>query len=383
MRALLPGTRSRLGPAGALLPGLELLARGRWIPGLGRLVLVALVAWALASGMESPSGPGPRRGPPVDAVLAWCWWTGLVVVLWLGAWRRARGRTDLAPGLRSRVRRSLEESPAGQLGLYGVVILATLVALTPLIAPHPPSALDVGPPSHPPAWAWPMGTDVFGRDVLSRVLYGGRISLAIGLVAVLIASTIGTAIGAVAGYAGGWLDRALMWVVDLALSLPRLVLLLAIVGMFDFTGARSVVLIVAVLGLTGWMGVSRIVRSQVLSLREQEFVQAARALGMGWARIVFRHLVPNATAPVIVFSSLAVGTTILAEAGLSFLGLGVPAPTPTWGTLVQDGWVPLRSAPWIATFPGLAIVAAVMAFNLLGDGLRDALDPRMRRPPPA
>ncbi len=184
--------------------------------------------------------------------------------------------------------------------------------------------------------------------------------------------------GTAAGYFGGWIDGALMWLVDLLLSLPRLVLLLAIVGFFRASGAQSLFLIVAILGLTGWMGVSRIVRSTVLSLKEQDFIQACRALGLPTWRIMLLHLVPNTLAPVIVYASLAIGSTILVEAALSFLGLGVPPPTATWGAIVNDGREYMRSAPWITIFPGLMIVAAVMSFNLLGDGLRDALDPRLR-----
>ena len=169
-----------------------------------------------------------------------------------------------------------------------------------------------------------------------------------------------------------------MWFTDLLLSLPRLVFLLAIIGMYRAAGAQSIFLIVVVLGITGWMGIARIVRSQVLSLKEQEFVQATRALGLKPARIILRHIIPNALAPVIVYASLAIGSTILVEASLSFLGLGVPPPTSTWGAIVNDGREYLRTAWWITLFPGLMIVAAVMSFNLLGDGLRDALDPKLR-----
>ena len=203
-------------------------------------------------------------------------------------------------------------------------------------------------------------------------------NLLIGFLAVGIAATIGTVVGATAGFIGGWVDRTLMWFVDLLLALPQLILLLAVVGIVDVGGVWRLVMIVAILGLTAWMGIGRIVRSTVLSLKEQDFVQAARALGYSQSRIVLRHLIPNAMAPVIVYCSLAIGSTMLAEAGLSFLGLGVQPPTSTWGVLVDEGRDPLRHAPWISLFPGFAIVLAVMCFNLAGDGLRDALDPKQR-----
>jgi peptide/nickel transport system permease protein len=248
-----------------------------------------------------------------------------------------------------------------------------------LIAPFGPDLVYVGPALSPPDQIHRLGTDGFGRDVFSRLLYGGRISLSIGFVAVSIAATLGTSVGAAAGFFGGWVDRSLMWVTDLLLSLPRLVLLITIAGLFPMSGAGAIFLMVTVLGLTGWMGVARIVRSEVLSLKERDFVAAARAIGMSDMRILWRHIVPNALAPVIVFCSLAIGSTMLAEAALSFLGLGVQPPTATWGVMVDNGREPLRDAPWVAIFPGLAIVAAVMAFNLVGDGLRDALDPKLKR----
>lgn len=285
-------------------------------------------------------------------------------------------------------RRQFAQNRTGMIGLFGVLVLAAITLLTPMITPYDPDQVDFAEKLLAPGWhptadhaglrLLPMGSDEFGRDLFSRVLFGGRISLVIGLVAVAIAATIGVAIGATAGYAAGLADRLLMWVVDLLLSLPSLVLLLAIVGLFRPKGVESIFLIVTILGLTSWMSVSRIVRSQVLSLKEQEFVQAARALGLSPARIVTRHLIPNALAPVIVYCSLAVGAVILSEASLSFLGLGVAPPTSTWGTLVGEGKDHLMRAPWIVAFPGLAILAAVMSFNLLGDGLRDSLDPKLR-----
>jgi peptide/nickel transport system permease protein len=219
-----------------------------------------------------------------------------------------------------------------------------------------------------------MGTDQAARDVLSRLLYGARISLGIGILAVAISVTLGTLLGAVAGYLGGWVDGAVMRFVDMVIAFPRLVLLVTIVAVFQ----PSILLIVAVLGLTLWPGTARIVRGEVLALRERGFVLAARALGYSRRRIILRHVVPNVLGPVIVAATLGIGETIVLEAGLSFLGLGVQPPTPSWGTMVADGRNNLLGAWWLSTFPGFAIVLTVLAFNLVGDGLRDAMDPRLR-----
>ncbi len=263
------------------------------------------------------------------------------------------------------------------LGLLLIVLLAATALLAPAVAPYDPDAQDdiVATRYRPPSASHPMGTDRFGRDVLSRVVYGARISLSIGFLAVSIAITIGTAVGALAGFLGGRLDTLLMRGVDLLLSFPRLVLLVVLVALFE----PSIALVTLVLGLTGWMGVSRIVRGQVLAVREMEFITAARVLGFGPGRILLRHILPNVLTPVIVAATLGIGNTILAEAALSFLGLGVQPPTASWGNMVASGRDAMLDAWWITTFPGLAIVFTVMAFNLVGDGLRDALDPRRVR----
>ncbi len=381
---------------GLVLPGLGHLLDGHYVLGFGLLALDAVLIWAAAAGF-------PRINEVVfsadggqlawHAVVALLSWALLVGGVWFTAYRKAYPRELTEEEFNSNRAifvRQFSRNRTGLIGLFGVLILVAFTLLTPLIAPVDPDVVDVGEKLLAPGWhavgdgakgpdrLFLLGTDQYGRDLFSRVLYGGRISLVIGFIAVGIAATIGVSIGALAGYYGGWIDRILMWFVDLLLSLPSLVLLLAIVGLFRVSGVSSIFLIVTVLGFTSWMSVSRIVRSQVLSLKQQDFVQAARALGMGTSRIVFRHLIPNAMAPVIVYCSLAIGGTMLAEAGLSFLGLGVSPPTSTWGTLVNDGREPLSVAPWIVTFPGLAIVMAVMSFNLLGDGLRDALDPKLR-----
>jgi len=265
-----------------------------------------------------------------------------------------------------------------RLAFVGAVVLLFLCAvalLTPALAPYQPQRQDLDRVSAAPSADHLLGTDKYGRDVFSRTLYGARISLLIGFVSVAISVTIGALVGAVAGYRRGWTDRILMRIVDVLLAFPRLILLLVLIAVFE----PSITLLVIVLGLTGWMGTARVVRSEVLSLREREFVLAARALGFRVPRILVRHILPNVMAPIIVAATLNIGNTIILEASLSFLGLGVQPPTASWGSIISDGRVALIQAWWVATFPGLAILGTVLCFNLVGDGLRDALDPRLRR----
>ncbi|MCZ6785701.1 MAG: ABC transporter permease [Planctomycetota bacterium] len=218
-----------------------------------------------------------------------------------------------------------------------------------------------------------------GHDLLSNLIYGSRISLSIGFVAMLIAVVIGAIVGTVAGFFGGWIDVIMMRFVDILMAFPRLLLLMLIyAGYAAAKETASIFVIVAILGATGWMGISRLVRAQILSLKEQDFTMAAHALGIGKTRIMFRHLLPNAMAPLIVDATLRVGNTILLEAALSFLGFGVQKPTPSWGNIIDSGKEILDEAWWVATFPGLAIVFVVVSFNLVGDALRDALDPKLR-----
>ncbi|MGH7466543.1 MAG: oligopeptide ABC transporter permease [Longimicrobiales bacterium] len=273
--------------------------------------------------------------------------------------------------------RHFRKSHLALAGLALLVVFYLIALLAPLLAPYDPIAQEnvIATSLRPPSAQHWLGTDRFGRDVLSRILYGARISLAIGFVATAISVTLGTLLGAVAGYLGGKVDAAVMRFTDMVLAFPRLVLLIMIVALFS----PSVAVIIAVLGLTQWPNTTRIVRGDVLSLREREFIQAARALGMGRSRIILWHLIPNVLAPVIVTATLGIGNTIVLEAGLSFLGLGIQPPTPSWGNMVSDGRDVLISAWWLATFPGLTIVLTVLAFNLVGDGLRDALDPRLRQ----
>ncbi len=277
---------------------------------------------------------------------------------------------------RSGALRRIAGSAAGRVGVGLVAALCLTAILAPLLAPYDPTAqVDIVTNRYAsPSGDHPMGTDRFGRDIFSRVLHGARISLGIAVASVAIAITLGTAVGAVAGYWGGRLDTMLMRGVDMLLAFPRLVLLLALAAVFN----PSTLLLVLVLGLTGWMGVSRLVRGQVLSLREQTFIEAARALGFSRGRILLRHILPNATGPIIVAATLAIADTILMEAGLSFLGFGVQPPTASWGNMIADGRATLLDAWWISTFPGLAVVITVIGFNLLGEGLRGVFDPRSR-----
>ena len=269
------------------------------------------------------------------------------------------------------------------LGMVLLVAMVTAVVAGPWIYRVPIDAIDFKAKLKGPSWAHPLGTDDLGQDVLARMLYGGRISLAVGVMAMLIAISIGTAVGAAAGQIGGAVDHGLMRVTDLFLSLPQLPLLLLIVYLFRDTlkkllgpEAGVFVLIVAVIGGLRWMPVARLVRAQFLSLREKEFVEAARGLGASPLRQVVRHILPNAMGPVIVAGSLDVAAAIIAESTLSFLGLGFPPDIPTWGRILFDAKDNLDFAPHWAVFPGTAIFLTVLSINYIGDGLRDAFDPR-------
>jgi peptide/nickel transport system permease protein len=262
-------------------------------------------------------------------------------------------------------------------GLLAVGVLYLIALLAPVLAPYDPAAqLNLaGGRLLPPSLAHPLGTDALSRDLLSRLLFGARLSLAIAGLAVVVAVTLGTAVGLAAGLAGGVLDGILMRSVDAALAIPRVFLLVAILALWEQGGIGALVL---VLGLTGWFGTSRLVRAEVLSLRRRDFVLAARALGLpGW-RVALRHVLPNAVAPIVVTATLGVGHTILIEAALSFLGIGVRPPLPSWGNMIADGQAYLATSPWQAMAPGLAVVATVMIFGVLGEALRDTMDPRSR-----
>ncbi len=283
----------------------------------------------------------------------------------------------------SDTRRRFRRHRLAMVGALVLLLMVSAVLVGPLGHRVPINEIDFRAKLQGPSWAHPLGTDDLGQDLLARMLYGGRISLAVGVMAMLIAITVGTLVGAVSGYVGGMIDHALMRITDLFLSLPQLPLLLLIVYLFR-DGLKNIlgpeagvfVLIVAVIGGLRWMPVARLVRAQFLSLREKEFVEAARGLGAPPLRQVLRHILPNAMGPVIVAGTIDVAAAIIAESTLSFLGLGFPPDIPTWGRILFDAKDNLDFAPHWALFPGTAIFLTVLSINYIGDGLRDALDPR-------
>lgn len=270
-------------------------------------------------------------------------------------------------------RRMLRRFLAHQGAMVGLALscgMVVLAAVGPSIAPHDPIAQDLAGRLSPPGAGHWLGQDSLGRDVLSRILVGARVSLSVGVVVVCVSATIGTLVGAIVGLAGGWVDEVAMRLVDVLLAFPGILLAIAL-GAVLGPGLDHTVLALCVLG---WVGYARLVRGQVLALREREFVQAAVALGAGRARIVRKHLIPNLLAPVLVQATFGMASAIVAEASLSFLGLGVVPPTPSWGSMIDDGRLYLEQAPHVAAFPGIAILLTVLGLNFLGDGLRDALD---------
>lgn len=260
------------------------------------------------------------------------------------------------------------------IGLGAILVLVVLAIAAPLVARADPTRIALANQLQPPSLAHWLGTDLQGRDVWARLVYGARISLSVGFLSQGIALTIGLSLGLVSGFYGKWVDETVMRLADVTLAFPSLLLLIALAAAFE----PSLTTVLVTIGVVGWAGMARIVRGQVLVVRQLEYVQAARALGERDYRIITRHLLPNCIAPVVIAATLGVAGAIMAEAALSFLGLGVQPPTPSWGSMIADGrdLEQLRHAPWTSLSPGLAIGAAVLGFNLLGDALRDALDPR-------
>ena len=263
------------------------------------------------------------------------------------------------------------------LALVGLIILVPMflcAVLAPLISPHDPVEPDLKNILTGPTWSHPFGTDTLGRDVFSRVIYGSRISLLVGFVSVGIATLIGIMIGAVSGYSGGIIDELIMRFVDLMMCFPTFFLILAVIALLE----PSIWNIMIVIGLTNWMGIARLVRAEILSIKGKEYVLAAKAMGFPRRRIIFDHVLPNALSPVYVVATLGIGGAILTESALSFLGIGVQPPTPSWGNILTQAKDNIEVAWWLSLYPGLAIFLTVMGYNLLGEGLRDVFDPRRR-----
>lgn len=294
-----------------------------------------------------------RQEPPVPAPVV----AEPGTSLWRDAWRRLlRNRMAVASGIL-------------------LIVIGVLTLTAPLIPGlADPDLQDLERGASAPSMAHPMGTDLLGRDLLARVLYGGRVSILVGLVATFVSFAVGVGYGAIAGYFGGRTDNVMMRFVDVLYSLPYMFLVILLMVFFS----RSLWMLFAALGLVQWLTMARIVRGQVLSLKQQEFVEAARAVGAGPYHIIFKHLVPNTLGPIIVYATLTVPAVMLQEAFLSFLGLGVQPPRASWGTLVNDGATVMAFFPWMVVFPGLALALTLFGLNFLGDGLRDALDPHLR-----
>jgi peptide/nickel transport system permease protein len=284
----------------------------------------------------------------------------------------------MPPRARGEIRLFWRTFSRNQLACVGGVVVGLLVLIAvfaPYLAPHDPHRPNVKRSLEAPSPTHLLGTDQIGRDVLSRMLYGSRVSLAVGFVSVGIATIIGVLLGAMSGYHGGVVDGLIMRVVDLMLVFPRFFLLLAVLAFLQ----PSIWTIMAVIGFTGWMGVARLVRAEFLSLKEREFVIWSQSIGASAFRIIWRHILPNAMPPVLVAMTLGIPAAILTESGLSFLGLGVQPPYATWGNILNDGKDAIEIAWWLSVYPGLAILITVLCYNLLGEGIRDALDPRLRQ----
>jgi peptide/nickel transport system permease protein len=275
---------------------------------------------------------------------------------WFQAWRRFRSNR------------------AALVGLAFIILVALLAICAELIIPHDPTHSCPGMRGGAPGWEHPLGFDHIGRDLLSRVIYGARVALLVGLVATVTSVLIGVVVGAAAGYFGGWVDVVLSRLVDTLMAFPLLALLIVLSAVLG----PSLTTTIIVIGVTSWARFARVVRADVLSLKQSDFVTAARAVGVKDARVIWNHILPNVLGPVIVLASLGVGGIIILESALSFLGLGIQPPTPSWGGTLADGRALIRQFPHITTFPGVMIFITVLAFNLIGDGLRDALDPRQR-----
>jgi peptide/nickel transport system permease protein len=264
-------------------------------------------------------------------------------------------------------------NPLSLTGCIVVLVLVSIALLAPFIAPYDPTAINVHDVLSPPCKAHLFGTDELGRDLFSRIIWGSRVSLKVGFVAVGIAILTGTLVGALAGFYGGATDAVLMRFVDIMLAFPTFFLILAVIAILE----PNIFTIMVVIGITGWMDVARLVRAEFLTIKQRDFISAARATGMSDARLILRHILPNALSPVFVAATFGIAGAILIESGLSFLGLGVQPPEPSWGNILTAGKDNIEVAWWLSLFPGIAILITVLSYNLVGEGLRDAIDPRL------
>lgn len=278
----------------------------------------------------------------------------------------------------------LVKNKLAMVGLGILIFMVLFCLIGPLISPHDPNAMNFAMKKKPPSSTYWLGTDLLGRDILTRLMYAGRISLLVGFVAVVIEVLIGGSLGAIAGYYGGWIDTVIMRIVDIFLCipfLPILIILGAMLSDLNVAPDKRIFFVMLIIGILSWPSIARLVRGQILSLREQEFMQASEALGLRDTRKIFKHLLPNTIPSIIVSATLGIGGAIMTESALSYLGMGVTPPTPSWGNMIQsvNNFIDLMERPWLWVPPGLCIFLTVMAINLLGDGLRDALDPKLKR----
>lgn len=272
-----------------------------------------------------------------------------------------------------RVISQLKKNRRVKFALAIIIIIISSAIFAPLISPYDPYKMDLSASLQTPSKAHLLGTDKMGRDVLSRIIYGSRVSLLVGVIAVGISGTIGIFFGSLAGYFGGWIDGIIMRLVDILLAFPSILLAISLVAVLG----ASIFNVMLAIGIVSWVSYARLIRGEFLSLKNKEFVKAAEVLGAKTPKVIFKHMLPNAIAPIIVMATLGMAGAIITESSLSFLGLGVQPPTPSWGQMLSKGRTIIRQAWWVSTFPGIAIMITVLSFNILGDGLRDALDPNM------
>jgi len=362
----------------AWLPGLGHMSLGRWGRGirltLFTLAVVLLMAWRWDRFFGAFSTPFFDRW--VASIFLIFLLAGAV---WYSRWDVDRILGDGGDGKPGKspwkvAMRRFSENRLAVYSIYVILFFYAAAILAPILAPYDPAAIpDVMTNRYlSPSWVHPFGTDEFGRDLFSRALYGARVSLSVGFLAMIIAKTVGTIYGAVSAYFGGIVDAVLMRILDVWIAFPTFYLMLMLVGVFE----ASLLMLVLILGLTAWPGTARFIRGEILSLKNQQFTEAARAIGLPAHQIILKHLIPSALSPVLVTAALAVAGMIGAEAGLSFLGLGIRPPTPSWGNMVSAGSDNLLNAWWVAFFPGGLLTLTLISFSLLADGLRDALDPK-------